>query len=368
MATMAMVLAPRSSGRVSGTWSRGASARRSGARSTVADRQRHHRRGHHGQRQHAREQEVDRAVRAGGLGGQHVDLREEAEQTARGSRTSAAPTRRAPQGEEQFDAGLGQRRPIRRRLAVDGAGVPGYDRRRALHPDGRHLAGDGGELQEDVLQPLPTRSQVGEGQVAIGQPVGSAGHVGRRRGHADPVTRRGRARRPPAINVLPRSAMSSPGGAPKRISSPPPTAISSAGVPLVITWPRSMMTTRSATFSASSRSWVVSSTQVPAWPELAHDLADQLPAGHVDAPRSARRGNATSGRPTSARAQREALLLAARPLAPRGQPQVAEADPLQELLGVGRVGVERGVFGAGLRAAGCGVDAAGLEHHADARG
>ncbi len=68
-----------------------------------------------------------------------------------------------------------------------------------------------------------------------------------------------------AISSLPSEAVSMPGWAPKRISRLPPALISSIGVPLVMRRPRSMITTRSATFSASSRSWVVSTTQTPSW-------------------------------------------------------------------------------------------------------
>ena len=92
-----------------------------------------------------------------------------------------------------------------------------------------------------------------------------------------------------------------PVGAPKWMSDPPPEAISSAGVPAPTTWPRSMMTTRSASRDASSSSWVVSTTATPAVAQLADHLADDDAPGRVDAGgRLVEEGDAWAGPPAPA--------------------------------------------------------------------
>ena len=89
---------------------------------------------------------------------------------------------------------------------------------------------------------------------------------------------------------------------PKRISRLPRPRISSSGGALRDQAARSMITTRSATRSASSRSWVVSTHGTrPSRAQVGDDLADELaPCGSTPAVGSSR--NATSGRPTRASA------------------------------------------------------------------
>ena len=203
-------------------------------------------------------EEVDRVAVAVG---QHVDEREEHEQQHRDAERQQhrlAP----PQGEHELDRASARRPP-----PLDAASFAPSRLR---------------EAQEHVLEALAPGPQVGERQVVLGQPGRERGDVGGRGRRLARGTRPGRPRRR-RVSDRPSAAVSRPGGAPKRISSPPAERISSAGVPLATTVPWSMITTRSASRSASSSSWVVSSTQTPAAAQVPDDLADHLAAGDVDA-------------------------------------------------------------------------------------
>ena len=82
------------------------------------------------------------------------------------------------QREQQLDAGLSAQQRARDQAAPRSPPTvvaPSV----ASRLDGRHLAGDGGQPQEHVLEALATGPQVGERQVALGQPGGERGDVGR---------------------------------------------------------------------------------------------------------------------------------------------------------------------------------------------
>ena len=101
---------------------------------------------------------------------------------------------------------------VRRRAGRPGA-VAGVD------AHGGDLAGDRGHAEEHVLEGLAAGPQVGQREVVGGQPGGEGVDV--RRAWAPGPTRYspGATSSTPAISVLPRAAVSSPAGAPKRISA-----------------------------------------------------------------------------------------------------------------------------------------------------
>ena len=201
----------------------------------------------------------------------------------------------------------------------------------------------------------------------LGQPGRDAPRCGPGRGRRRRGTRRARPRRPVRPTAAPSEATSRPAGAPKRISSRWPAEVSSAGVPLASTRPWSMMTTRSASFSASSRSWVVSSTATPWAAQVGDHPPDELAPARVDAGgRLVEEGDL--GPADQGERQRQPLLLAAGEVAPRRPATIAEADPLEQLVGVVRVVVVGGEQPQHLGRPDAGVDAAVLQHDADAAG
>ena len=199
---------------------------------------------------------------------------------------------------------------------------------------------------------LAAGAEVGQGEVVLGQPAGERGDQRRRAGAVDPVLagrhldhrdRRARSTARPCRARVGRRSGSRGATSPARTS---------AGVPCATERPRSMITTRSASRSASSRSWVVSSTAAPPRGQVADHLAHQLPAGHVDA-----RGGLVEERPPRAapRAPAPATAAAARrPTAgatsggPVGQP-----DPLEQRARAPRGRRSRPRRGARPRRRGC---------------
>ena len=130
-------------------------------------------------------------------------------------------------------------------------------------------------------------------------------------------------------------------------------------------WPWSMMTTRSASFSASSRSWVVSSTahavgaagrrtmRRMSWrPATSMPGGGLVEEGDLGRPTRARASDRRCCSPPDSRRQVERL-------------RSARPDPLEQLVGVGRVVVVAGEEAQHLGRADAGVDAAVLQHHAD---
>ena len=81
-------------------------------------------------------------------------------------------------------------------------------------------------------------------------------------------------------------------------TSPPIWSFSSSDVPSAITVPRSITAIRSASWSASSRYCVVSSSVVPSRLQLADEAPTRRSGCAGRGPSSARRGTARSGRPT----------------------------------------------------------------------
>ena len=151
----------------------------------------------------------------------------------------------------------------------------------------------------------------------------------------------------------------------KRIEPSAVPEARSAGVPSASIRPRSMMTTWSARRSASSSSWVVRITQMPRVALVGDDVAHHDASLGVDAGgglvEEEHLGLAHQGQ-----RQRESLLLPAGQPPPRGAPDRAEADPLEEVVGVLGVVVVGGEEVEDLGRAEHGVDAAPLQHHPDA--
>ena len=122
--------------------------------------------------------------------------------------------------------------------------------------------GVGHQAEEHVLEPLTAGPEVGQRQVSIGEPGGEGGDEA----SACPRPRRGTRPTPTSCTGAPRWVASSvtcrPAGAPNRTSAAS-VARRTSGSPAASTRPWSRMTTWSATRSASSRSWVVSTTVTP---------------------------------------------------------------------------------------------------------
>ena len=206
------------------------------------------------------------------------------------------------------------------------------DRRRGLDGDGAMFAGDRGEAKEHVFEPLPSGSEIGQGKLVLGEPCGERGDVGRCRRHRDLVLA-GSDLVDEGIEGAPETCGVELGGAPNRISSLADDRMSSAGVPLATTWPRSMMTMRSAMRSASSRSCVVTRTRDARLAQLADELADDLAAGDVDASRGLVEEH-DFGSAHERERERQALLLATRQPAPDGRAAMAETDTLEQRVGI----------------------------------
>ena len=150
---------------------------------------------------------------------------------------------------------------------------------------------------------LAAGPQVGERQVVLGQPGGQRGH-GRR---AWPRRRPGTRPVAPRRTVAPRRRrergdVEARRGTEADLAARRPTASARPACPSATTRPWSMITTRSASRSASSSSWVVSSTHDPVVAQPAGSRPG-WPAGRPGStPAVGSSRNATSGRPTRARA------------------------------------------------------------------
>ncbi len=172
-----------------------------------------------------------------------------------------------------------------------GVGVGGVD---GLAGEGEEDLVEGRAAQADVVDARCRCSS--SRRTTVASSVGAA--VDRRRDPLGVVRRCGAPRRRPGRGARrprrgrPRSA----GGPRSRRGRPWP--LSSSGVPAAITWPWSTMTTSRASWSASSRYWVVSSTSVPSATRRADGLPQLDPAARVEARWSARRAAAGAGRPT----------------------------------------------------------------------
>ena len=178
------------------------------------------------------------------------------------------------------------------------------------------------------------------------------GDAGRDRVHRRRGTRRARPRRParpPRHPARPRRDRPAPRSGSRRAG---PAGSAPAGVPLASTRPWSTMTTRSASFSASSRSWVVSSTVTPCGPQVGDHPPDELAPARVDAGgRLVEEGDLGSA--DQRQRQRQPLLLATRQVAPRRSATIAEARPARAARR-GRPGRRsRRRTAAAPRAAGC---------------
>ena len=194
----------------------------------------------------------------------------------------------------------------------------------------------------------------------------------RRRGSAPPsasATRRRAAverRRgaPPSDRGLPRVERPDPAGTAAAAATP---AASSAGVPDATIRPPSRM--HDPVGEPLDVAQVVARQQDrdARGPQVRDDRPGGRPRLGVHARPSARRGSATSGRPTRASASPSRCRSppdSRRYACPR---HAAEADQVEQLVGVARVGVEAAVLDEGLARLGARIDAAALEHQPDPR-
>ena len=142
-------------------------------------------------------------------------------------------------------------------------------------------------------------------------------------------------------------------------------ALSSAGDPAATTRPPSRTTIRSASRSTSVRSWLVSRTAAPSSRRPATIARVAARASGIHAGRRLVEDH-DLGPADQGQRQPEPLPL------PAGQTPVArpgdggQADQLEQLVGVARVGVEAAVLAERLARPGARVDAAVLEHQPDA--
>ena len=121
---------------------------------------------------------------------------------------------------------------------------------------------------------------------------------------------------------------------------------------------------RSAIFSASPSSWVVSTTQTPfSFRPRHHGAHGDAPFGVDPGRRLVEEGRLRA--PDECQREREALLLAAREVAPRRGGDGAQPDELEQLVRGQRVGVVGGEEVEDTARPEHRVDAAALEHDAD---
>ena len=189
-----------------------------------------------------------------------------------------------PSGMARFSRTASPRRRVRRSSAATWA-------RNALTGPRLPVVIAGGQSQEHVLESLPAGPQVGEGQVALGQPGRQVRHGGGLARGAHPVLTWALlappSEREPSAQ---RHGVDARGARGNGFRPRCPCGVSSAVVPAATTRPRSMITIRSATRSASSSSWVVSDHAHAGRPQFG-DHRPGSPAGPADPPRpSARRG------------------------------------------------------------------------------
>ena len=217
------------------------------------------------------------------------------------------------QGHPHLGPGLGHQPPERQRPhRVSPALVPSSSsvrRSRSVAAGVWRLV----RLEIGVLQGTAPGPQVGQGQVAFVEPGGQRGHpTGRGRpGHRYSPGRSSTTSPGAAPTAAARAAMSTPAGAPKRMAGADPVAASSATVPRATARPPAMMTTSSASRSASASSWVVSTHADPAARSSRDDLADGQPALGVDPGRRLVQEDHL-GPAHQGQGQRQPLLLAAR--------------------------------------------------------
>ena len=289
----------------------------------------------------------------------------------RGRRAAA----RAARGEQQLFSGCGREQralpamPGRapRRLVVAGAGsrvgamplAGGGERHPGPCGGPGRLGGPGlvpwtaestqrlpGEVEEDVLEGAAPDGRGPAGMTSLG---GAPGGDGREQPRVDRARRR-RTRRAPArcdrTSRRQRGAQASPGrGRGRAVNRSVVGAVRRSArraCPAATTRPRSTTTTWSASRSASSMRWVVSTTATPLGAQLADQLPDasracgSSPARRLvqeDAPRGGRRRRSASASrccwPPESRADGRAA-------------RSREAQPLGERVGVERVRVQRG--------------------------
>ena len=211
-----------------------------------------------------------------------------------------------------------------------------------------------GEAEEDVLEVLAAGPEVAQGQVALGQPGGQGGHGAGGGLGRHPVLAGGLLGDGGAESGGQAEHVESGGGAEADLGGRP-ALISSAGEPSATTRPRSTITTRSASFSASSRSWVASRTQTPASRCSVTTSPHQLAAVDVEAG-----GGLVEERhlgPTDqGQGEGQALLLAPRQAAGRGLGLVVQPHPAEQRSRFGGVVVVGGEEVEDLGGADAGVE------------
>ena len=287
--------------------------------------------------------------------GQHVDQREEHEQQQRDDDADEQLLAVA-QAERQLGAGLGgvgPHRPAPRRERRPRRLAPPPSAARSAAQGGVGLGGAAGEAEEDVLQALAPGPQVGEGQVVLGQPGGEGGDRGGAWAAAATRYSPGLSSVTAAPRRAPRAATSRPPGAPKRISSPWPLAISSAG--------RAVGQQVAVVDDDDPVGQLLGLVEVVGGEQ--HGDARRRagrrtmrrmswrPATSMPAVGSSRK--ATWGRPTRARASDRRCCSPPDSERQVERPAVGQPDPLEQLVGVGRVVVVGWRTGAAPRAAGC---------------
>jgi hypothetical protein len=235
-----------------------------------------------------------------------------------------------------------------------------------VDPDRLVLARDLGERQEHVLEALASGAQVGEGEVALGEPRGDRRDVRRCRRCVDPVL----ARR--LLVDLGDEHLAQRGG----VESGRGTE-ADVGV---------LVGRHQLGRGAGSRDATVVDDHDPVGDpfrfcqvvggeqhrhpvgcEILHDLAHELAARHVD-PGGRLVEERHLGSSDECQRQRQALLLSAGEVTPHRAGAMGETDSIQQLDRIVRVGEERGGQPEHLDGSDAGVDAAFLQHGTDPRG
>ncbi len=224
----------------------------------------------------------------------------------------------------------------------------------------------GGEAQEHVLEALAPGPQVGEGQVVLREPRREGGDGGGRGRRVDPVLAGGlldhhcfeprpeigdvEARRRAEADLVPGAGRHELGGRAHADDLAVVDDDDAVGQLLGLV---------EVVGGDEYADTVVA--------ELADHLTDELAAGHVD-PRGRLVEEGDLGAAHQRQGQGEALGLAAREAAHRGGGPLDQADPLEQVVGVLGARVVRGEQAEGLPGGDAWVDAALLQHHADAAG
>ena len=227
-----------------------------------------------------------------------------------------------------------------------------------------HGASLPGQAEEHVLQVLAAGPEVGQGQVLLGQPGREGGH-GRGAGLGGDRYSPGVSSVTGAPSAAPSAATSSPAGAPKRISAPGAASSARPGCRRPPPGPgRRSRPGRPPSRPRPGRGWPAGRTTPASRCSRTTSRTSRRPSTSSPAVGSSR--NATWGRPTRARASDRRCCCAAREAAGGGPGVVRQPDPLEQRLGVGGVVVVGGEEAEDLGGADAGVEAALLEHHADA--